>query len=76
MVFLRKSLLDTLMQIFIMLRHLVAEISSFKFDDYRAIRTGASDIKLFWAEYVCLYTANNKDCALHVHGCMLSLQQQ
>ena len=35
MVFLRKSLLDTLMQIFIMLRHLVAEISRFKFDDYR-----------------------------------------
>ena len=47
MVFLRKSLLDTLMQIFIMLRHLVAEISRFKFDDYRVIRTGASDLKLF-----------------------------
>ena len=35
MVFLRKSLLDTLMQIFIMPRRLVAEISRFKFDDYR-----------------------------------------
>ena len=35
------------MQIFTMLRHLVAEISRFKFDDYRAIRTGASDLKLF-----------------------------
>ena len=31
-----------------MLRHLVAEISRFKFDDYREIRTGASDLKLFW----------------------------
>ena len=48
MVFLSKSLLDTLMQIFIMLRHLVAEISRFKFDDYRVIRTGASDLKHFW----------------------------
>ena len=47
MVFLRKRLLDTLMQIFIMLRHLVAEISRFKFDDYRVIRTGVSDLKLF-----------------------------
>ena len=47
MVFLRKSLLDTLMQIFIMLRHLVAEISRFKFDDYRVIGTGASNLKLF-----------------------------
>ena len=47
MVFLRKSLLDTLMQILIMVRHLVAEISRFKFDDYRVIRTGASDLKLF-----------------------------
>ena len=47
MVFLRKSLLDTLMQIFIMLRHLVVEISLFKFDDYRVIRTGASDLKHF-----------------------------
>ena len=46
--FLRKRILDTLMQIFIMLRHLVAEISRFKFDDYRAIRTGASDLELFW----------------------------
>ena len=47
MVFLRKRILDTLMQIFIMLRHLVAEISRFKFDHYRAISTGASDLKLF-----------------------------
>ena len=47
MVFLRKSLLDTLMQIFIMLWHLFAEISRFKFDDYRVSRTGASDLKLF-----------------------------
>ena len=47
MLFLRKSLLDTLMQIFIMLRHLVAEISRFKFDDYLVIGKGASDIKLF-----------------------------
>ena len=47
MIFLRKSLLDTLMQIFFMLRHLLAEISRFKFDDYRVIRTGASDLKLF-----------------------------
>ena len=51
MVFLRKSLSDTLMQIFIMLWHLVAEISRFKFEDYRVSRTGASDIKLFWAVY-------------------------
>ena len=48
MIFLRKSLLETLMQIFIMLLHLVTEISCFKFDDYRVIRTGASDLKLFW----------------------------
>ena len=47
MVFLRKSLLDTLMQIFIMLRHLVAEISRFKFDDYHVTRRGVSDLKLF-----------------------------
>ena len=47
MIFLRKSLLDTLMQIFIMLWHLVAEISRFKFDDYRVSRTEASDLKLF-----------------------------
>ena len=45
--FLRKSLLDTFMQIFIMLRDIVAEISRFKFDDYRVIRIGASDLKLF-----------------------------
>ena len=47
MVFLRRSLLDTLMQIFIMLPRLVAEISRFKFDDYCVIHTGASDLKLF-----------------------------
>ena len=47
MIFLRKSLLDTLMQIFIMLWHLVADISRFKFDDYRVSRTEASDLKLF-----------------------------
>ena len=47
MIFLRKSLLDTLVQIFIMLWHLVAEISRFKFDDYRVSRTEASDLKLF-----------------------------
>ena len=43
--------MNTLMQIIIMLRHLVAEISRFKFDDYRVIRTGASDLKLFWVVY-------------------------
>ena len=47
MSFWRKRLLNTLMQIFIMLRHWVAKISRFKFDDYRVIRTGASDLKLF-----------------------------
>ena len=47
MVFLRKSLLDRLMQIFIMLRHQGVENSPFKFDDYQVIRTGASDLKLF-----------------------------
>ena len=52
MVFLKKSLLNTLMQICIMLRHLVAEISRFKFDDYRLIRTGTSDLKLFGAVYI------------------------
>ena len=57
MVSLRKSLLDTLMQIFIMLWHLVAEISRFKFDDYRVIRTGASDLKLFWGG---VFVANAK----------------
>ena len=50
--FFKKSLLDTLMQIFIMLWHLVVEISRFKFDDYRVIRTGASDLKLFWVVYL------------------------
>ena len=47
MIFIGKSLLDTPMQIFIKLRHLVAEISRFKFDDYRLIRTWASDQKHF-----------------------------
>ena len=47
MIFLRKGLLDTLMQTFIMLLHLVAETSRFKFDDNRVIRTGTSDLKLF-----------------------------
>ena len=47
MVFLRRILLDTLIQNFIMLRHLVDEISRVKFDDYRVIRTGARDLKLF-----------------------------
>ena len=36
------------MQIFVMLRHLVAQISRFKFDDYHKIRTRVSDLKLFW----------------------------
>ena len=45
--FLWKSLLDALMQIFIMLPYLVAEISRFKFDDFCVIRTGATDLKLF-----------------------------
>ena len=47
MVFFRRILLDTLMQICTMLRHLVAEISGFKFDNNSVIRTGASDLKLF-----------------------------
>ena len=51
MIYWRKSFLNTFMQIFIMLRHLVAEISRFKFDDYRAICTGVSDLKLFWVVY-------------------------
>ena len=54
MIFLSKSLLDTLMKIFIMLRHLVVEISRFTFDDYRVIRKGASDLKLFLGG-VCMY---------------------
>ena len=56
MVFLSKSLLDILMKIFIMLRHQVAEISRFKFDDHRVIRTGTSDLKLFWVVYAQNYT--------------------
>ena len=35
------------MQIFVMLRHLVAETLRFQFDDYRVILTGASDLNLF-----------------------------
>ena len=59
--FLRKSLLDTLMQIFIMLRHLVAEISRFKFDDYSVIGTGASDLKLFWVVYIVILNVLKTD---------------
>ena len=33
--------------IFTMLRHLIAEISRSKFHDYRGLRTGATDLKLF-----------------------------
>ena len=55
MVFCLRILLDTLIQIFIMIWHLVAKISSFKFDDYRVIRTGASDLKLFWAVYMFFF---------------------
>ena len=47
MVFCWRILLDTLMQMFVMLRQLVADISRFKFDNYRVIHTGASDLKLF-----------------------------
>ena len=47
MAILRRTLLDTISQDFVMLRHLVAEISRFKFDNYRIIRTGASDLKRF-----------------------------
>ena len=52
MIFWRKSLLNALMQIFIMLRHLFAEISRFKFDDYRVIRAGGSDLKLFFGRCI------------------------
>ena len=45
--FFSRILLDTLMQILVMLRHLVAEIPPFKFNDYHAILTGASDLKHF-----------------------------
>ena len=45
--FLKEELLGYTHPIFIMLCHLVAEISRFKFDDYRVIRTGASDLELF-----------------------------
>ena len=47
MILLRRIILDTLMQIFVMLPHIFAEIARFKFDDYREIRTGASDLKPF-----------------------------
>ena len=67
MVFLRKSLLDTLMQSFIMLWHLVAEISRFKFDDCRVIRTGASDLRLFGR---CKYeTSMSIPCELPIKIC-------
>ena len=55
MIFHWRILLITLMQIFIMLRHLVAEISRFKFVDYRVIRTGASDLKLFVSGVITNY---------------------
>ena len=67
--FKRKCLLDTLMQIFIMLRHLVAEISRFKFDDYRVIRTGASDLKLFWGGVYAIYTNNLNETHFLVGPC-------
>ena len=67
MVFLRKRLLDTLMQIFIMLRHLVAEISRFQFDDYRGIRTGASDLKLFLGGVVVKYCHSNSSNLSHIN---------
>ena len=57
MVFFRRSLLDTLMQIFVMLRHLLVEILRFQVDDYRVILTGASDIKLFVGG-VCIHKIN------------------
>ena len=47
MLCLKRILLNILVQIVVMLRHLVAEISRFKFNDYCVIRTGASDLKLF-----------------------------
>ena len=56
MVFLGKRLLDTLMQIFIMLQHLVVEILRFNFDDYREIRTGASDLTFFGR---CIYSTSD-----------------
>ena len=49
--FLKEELIEYTHAMFIMLRHLVAEISRFKLDDYRVIPTGASDLKLFWAVY-------------------------
>ena len=62
MVVLRKSLLDTLMQIFIMIRHLVAEISRFKFDDYRVIGTGASDLKPFFGAVYMTISSSAQFC--------------
>ena len=53
-----RILLDTLVQILVMLRHLVAEISHFKFDDYRVINTGASDLNIFCAVYMTLLAIN------------------
>ena len=73
MVFFRKSLLDTLMQSFIMLRHVVAEISRFKFDDYREIRTGASDLHFFKR---CKYEASMSiPCELPIKICRWSLMK-
>ena len=63
MIVLRTSLLDTLMQIFIILWHLVAEISRFKFDDYRVSRKGASDLKLFWGS---VYPTRKFRCLINV----------
>ena len=51
------------MQIFVMLRHLVAEISRFKFDDYRVIPTGEGDLKLFCGR--CIHDAC---CQIVPHG--------
>ena len=69
------------MQIFIMPRHLVAEISRFKFDDCRVIRAGASDLILFWAVYIILYLrdhmlwahkrvvySESHSCCIYIHG--------
>ena len=70
MVFLRKSLLDTLMQIFIMLWYLVAEISRFKLEDYRVIRIEANDLKLFWGGvHTYTYTCMTDPLALNVLAC-------
>ena len=51
-----------------MLWHLVAEISRFKFDGYRVIRIGASDLKLLWGG-VHAYTYMTDPLALNVLAC-------